>query len=203
VSALIAMVDARRHMLSYAGEPGQHFARVAAQQGAAFSSFPTISTAGLFYQSMGKDRYVLRWLHDHRNEELSFEGHALQPRLAPDGESIYFELVANRTSTMMQFDPSTAKVAPLTMPVPTDSTASVVSPDGTWVAFESVKNGPTQIWLRNLSSGTERQLTGGNCNSTSLAWELDSKAIVFASDCGRAFGLPTLYRANIFEKTNN
>jgi hypothetical protein len=200
VSALIAMVDARRHMLSYAGEPGQHFARVAAQEGAAFSSFPTILTAGLFYQSMGKDRYVLRWLHDHRNEELSFEGHALQPRLAPDGESIYFELVANRTSTMMQFDPSTEKIAPLTMPVPADSTAYVVSPDGTWVAFESLKNGPTLIWLRNLSSGTERQLTGGNCNSTSPAWELDSKAIVFASDCGRAFGLPTLYRANIFEK---
>lgn len=118
-------------MLSYADEPGQHFERVGAQEGAAFSSFPAVSRAGLFYQSMGKDRYVLRWLHDNRNEELSFEGHALHPRLAPDGDSIYFELVTNRTSTMMQFDPATGKAIPLTMPVPLDSAASVFSPDGT------------------------------------------------------------------------
>lgn len=202
VSTLIAVVDARRQMLSYAGEPRQHFARVAAQEGAVFSSFPTISKAGLFYQSMGKDRYVLRWLHGNRNDELSFEGHALHPRLAPDGESIYFELVANQTSTMMQFDPSTEKVTPLTMQVPADSTASVVSPDGKWIAFDSARNGPMQIWLRDLSSGTEKQLTGGNCNSTSPAWELDSKGIVFASDCERAFGLPALYRAEVMAKNN-
>ncbi|HEY2120834.1 MAG TPA: hypothetical protein VGH37_16715 [Candidatus Acidoferrum sp.] len=102
----------------------------------------------------------------------------------------------------MQFDPSTEKVTSLTMQVPADSTASVVSPDGKWIGFESAKNGPPQIWLRDLSSGTEKQLTGGNCNSTSPAWELDSKAIVFASDCERAFGLPALYRAEVTAKNN-
>jgi hypothetical protein len=31
---------------------------------------------------------------------------------------------------------------------------------------------------------------------------LDSKAILFASDCGRAFGLPALYRARVAENDN-
>jgi len=189
-------------MLSYANEPGQVFERVVVQSGANFSSFPVVSRAGIFYQSMGHDRYVLRWLHDGRNEKLSFEGQALHPRLAVDGESVYFELVANRTSKMMQFDPSTGKATPRAMPVPADSAVSVVSPNGKWMAFESAQNGPTQIWLRDLSSGQERRLTGGNCNSSSPAWELDSKALLFASDCGRAFGLPALYRAPVAGNEN-
>jgi hypothetical protein len=199
IAALISFVDAKRHMLNYAKEPGQRFERVVVQSGANFSSFPVVSPFGIFYQSMGPDRYVLRWLHDGRNEKLSFEGQALHPRLAPDGKSIYFELVANRVSTMMQFDPSTGKTTPRAMPVPTDSPISVVSPNGKWRAFESAQDGTTQIWLGDLSSGKATRLTGGNCNSSSPTWELDSNAILFASDCGRAFGLPALYRARLAE----
>lgn len=202
IAALISFVDAKRHMLNYANEPGQRFERIVVQSGANFSSFPVVSRAGIFYQSMGQDRYVLRWLHDGGNEKLSFEGQALHPRLAPDGESVYFELVANRVSTMMQFDPSTGKTTPRAMPVPADSPISVVSPNGKWKAFESAQDGPTQIWLGDLSSGKERRLTGGNCNSSSPTWELDSKAILFASDCGRAFGLPALYRARLAGNEN-
>jgi hypothetical protein len=197
ITTLISLIDAKRHMLNYANEPGQHFERIAVQSGAIFSSFPVVSRSGIFYQSMAQGRYVLRWLHDGRNDKLSFEGQALHPRLALDGESVYFELVANRISTMMQFDPSTGKATQRAVPVPLDSAVSAVSPDGKWMAFESVQNAPTEIWLRNLSSGQERRLTGGNCNSSSPAWELDSKAILFASDCGRAFGLPALYRARL------
>jgi hypothetical protein len=202
IAALISFVDAKRHMVSYEGEPGQRFERVAVQSGAIFSSYPVVSKAGIFYQSMGPDRYVLRWLHDGRNEKLTFEGQALHPRLAPDGESVYFELVANRVSTMMQFDPTTGKTTPRAMFVPVNSVVSVVSPNGKWMAFESAQNGPTQIWLCDLLSGQERLLTGGNCNSSSPTWELDSKAILFASDCGRAFGLPALYRARVAENDN-
>lgn len=79
--------------------------------------------------------------------------------------------------------------------VPADTAVSAVSPDGRWMAYESAQDGPVHIWLRDLTSGQERRLTGGNCNSSSPAWELDSKAILFASDCERAFGLPALYRA--------
>lgn len=202
VVTIIAFFDAKRHMVDYANEPDQHFRRVALQDGAVFSSFPVVSRAGIFYQSMGRDRYVLRWLHDQRNEELSFQGHALHPRLAPDGDSIFFELVANRTSSNMRFDPSTGRVIRQEAPIPVDFPDTVVSPDGEWAAFTSMQNGPMQIWLRNLSTGLERRLTGGNCNSSSPAWELDSRGILFASDCGRAFGLPALYRARLTENNN-
>jgi hypothetical protein len=199
-SATAAVVDGKRHMLSYVNEPGQRFERGVVQEGAVFSSFPAVSGAGIFYQSIGDDRYVIRWLHDNQNEELLFGGQAMHPRSAPDGKSIYFELVANGASTMMQFDPATRKAVPQPMPVPADSMASAVSPDGHWVAYESDREGPMQIWLRDLSTGRERHLTGGDCNNSSPAWELDSRTILFASDCGRAFGLPALFRAQIEQK---
>ena len=72
-----------------------------------------------------------------------------------------------------------------------------LSPDGKWIAFETARAGPKQIWVRNVASGTEEALTGGNCNSSSPAWELDSRSVIFASDCGRGIGLPSLYRARI------
>jgi tricorn protease len=151
---------------------------------------------------MGHDRYVLRWLHEGRSEEFSFEGQAVEPRLAPDGVSVDFELVANRSSTMMEFDPSSRKYTRIETAVQADKSATVVSPNGKWTAFESAEDGPTHIWLRDLSTGRERRLTGGNCNSSAPAWELDSKALLFASDCQRAFGLPALYRATIEENQN-
>jgi len=106
-----------------------------------------------------------------------------------------FELVAHGSSTMMLFDPARGTAVPSHTPVPGENTDSAVSPDGRWVAFTSDKTGTAQVWLRNVETGSERILTGGKCNSSSPAWELDSKAIVFASDCGRALGLPSLYRA--------
>jgi Tol biopolymer transport system component len=88
------------------------------------------------------------------------------------------------------------------MPVPADFPDAVTSPDGKWMTFTNARNGPMQVWVRELSSGQEKQLTGGNCNSSWPAWELDSKGIVFASDCGRAFGLPALYRASLPNNDN-
>jgi Tol biopolymer transport system component len=167
------------------------------QQGAMFSSYPAVSRFGIFYQSMGTGRYVLRWLHDNRNEELMFDGEAFHPiAITPDGP-IVFELVADQTSTMMQFDPETRKISPSVEAHQVDAATPVVSPDGKWAAFTSDRHGPEQVWLRNLADGQETQLTGGNCNSSSPAWDLDSKSILFASDCGRAFGLPALYRARL------
>src|ERR1700677_5123336 len=79
LAALIAFVDARQHMRAYAEEPGQRFERVAVEEGAIFSSYPAVSRAGIFYQSISGERYILRWLHDGRDEELAFAGQAFHP----------------------------------------------------------------------------------------------------------------------------
>jgi len=195
--ALISFLDAKRHMVSYAQEPAQKFEHVTVRPGAIFSSFPVAARAGVFYQSMGKDRYVLRWLHDGQNAELGFSGQALHPRLAADGESIDFELVASGVSTMMRFNPSSLTATSQTIAVPGDSPVPASSPDGRWLAFETERDGFSQISLKDLLYGTQIPLTSGNCNNSAPAWELDSKSILFASDCGRAFGLPALYRAPV------
>jgi hypothetical protein len=97
----------------------------------------------------------------------------------------------------MRFDPSTGRAAPAPLPAGAGTDAPTVSPDGKWAAFTRTSATSEQIWIRNLTTGKTEELAGGNCNSSSPAWELDSSAIIFASDCGRGFGLSVLYRAPI------
>ena len=194
---VIAAFDARRHQARYLLEPGRHFQRVALDRGTYLSTFPAVSSAGLFYQAMVRSGYVLRWLHDGQMEEFAFEGQAFHP-VAPSFEGpIYFELVKNGTSTTMTFDPVTRQVARAALPPRATTEGSVISPDGKWMAFESIQTGPKQIWLRDTESGKTQVVTGGNCNSSSPAWEEDSRTLIFASDCGRGLGMPVLYRASL------
>ena len=78
--------------------------------------------------------------------------------------------------------------------LPGDHTEPAVSPDGRWLVYTLDLAGTRQIWLDDLASHNTKQITRGNCNSYSPAWELDSLALIFASDCERGEGLPALYR---------
>jgi hypothetical protein len=197
----LSLADARRHMLAWANEPGRRYQQLAAAPGSLFSNYPVITRFGLFYQSMGDQRkgeagYVLCWSHG-RLDCRGFGGYALHPFApTPDGP-VWFELVGNRISTIMRFDPvnGTATSAPL--PAASGSRDSVLSPDGKWAAFTRTSATSEHLWLRDLATGKTTELAGGDCDSSSPAWELDSSAIVFSSDCGRAFGLPALYRAPV------
>jgi hypothetical protein len=196
-ATLIAAVDARRHAVRYVLEPGRHFQRIALDQGTYLSTFPAVSSAGLFYQAMVRSGYVLRWLHDGQVEEFSFQGQVFHP-VAPSFDGpIYLELVRNGASTTLTFDPTTKEVAPATLLPAGPIDGSVLSPDGKWMAFETTEAGPKQIWLRDMMSGKVQLVAGGNCNNSSPAWEEDSHALIFASDCGRGIGMPVLYRANL------
>jgi hypothetical protein len=131
-------------------------------------------------------------VHGGRIDALDFDGNALQPFAATADGHIGFELVAHGRSTFMQFDPSTGTAA-LATNAAVPSTG--VSPDGKWAVFSRQTPTSEQLWLKNLTTGQIEQLAGGNCENSSPVWDLDSSAIIFASDCGRAFGLPALYRA--------
>jgi hypothetical protein len=50
---------------------------------------------------------------------------------------------------------------------------------------------------RNAAEWKERQLTDGNFNSKSPAWDVNSVAFVFGSDCGRRIGLAVLSQTEI------
>jgi streptogramin lyase len=178
-------------------EPDKRDQLVAAEKGSLFVAFPAISRAGLFFQAQTRDGYVLRWQHGSAVEDFSFEGQALHPVAPGPAGPIYFELVAHGASKMMQFDPSTKKAAAVSMPVNIHPKNLAASPDGSRIAYTLEANGSQQIFIKNIATGQVKRLTGGNCNNSEPAWQLDGKAIVFASDCGRLVGLSALYRVEV------
>ena len=194
---LVAGIDASVHQRAYAREPGRRFTPFASEKGQIFSSFPVVTTSGVLFQAMDSRRYALGWVHGSAMEKVRFEGNVLFPRTAGRDGPVQFDLAAHGTSTAMEFDPRTRATAPAASRAVRTDVAT--SPDGRWVAFVSSGGGPQHLLLRDARSGEVRPFAEGNCNSSSPAWELDSKALIFASDCDRAYGTPALYRATLEE----
>jgi hypothetical protein len=198
VAALVALVSAGRSLAGYQQEPGRRWERVALQRGAIYSASPAVVRSGVVYDSIGSDRYVLRWLHDDRIEMFPFEGHAFHPiALSADGP-VRFELVAHGASTPMLFDLKTLKSVRQPGVVPKENEERLVaSPNGRWLAMTSTVSGSKQVWVSKTDGTGALRLTGGHCNSFGPVWDLDSKSLIFASDCGRGIGLTALYRARL------
>ena len=64
-----------------------------------------------------------------------------------------------------------------------------VSPDGTRVAVEVIGPAGTDIWIHDLSRGTETILTTGPANDRTPLWTPDGEWVVFASDREGQVGL--------------
>ncbi|MBV9503198.1 MAG: DUF2029 domain-containing protein [Acidobacteriaceae bacterium] len=208
LAAAVAIPFAWRRENAYLQEPGRHWERIAVQRGAIYSSSPAVLRSGIVYESIGRVHYVLRWFHDGHNEEFAFPGEAFHPiAQSPDGP-IEFELVAHRTSTTMLLDVFTKKLLRISptaperagvpyRPLDSGRFKQLISPDRHWLVSTKWSGGSQQIWLKRTTGGPAIQLTGGNCNSFSPSWDLNSSAVIFASDCDRGIGLPALYRARL------
>jgi hypothetical protein len=195
-------MDAQRRMQDYAAEPTARYPQIAVQPGVLFSGYPVVTRCGLFYQSMffngaGREGYVLRRLHDGRLDTFDFGGNEIRPVAGRDGCGIEFEHVALGRSTFLRLDPLTSRTEPAAAPADPDPDDGVVSPNRKWRVRVRETLTAQQLWLEETAGGEARLLAGGSCNNHSPAWELDSSAVIFASDCGRAYGLPALYRAPI------
>jgi protease II len=86
------------------------------------------------------------------------------------------------------------------MSVPTCSARyPTISPDGKWIAFSCEHGGSWQIQVMNLNTGEQVQLTNADCTSVSSVWTLDSKKLIYATDCGRGrgLGLTALAKLNV------
>jgi hypothetical protein len=73
-----------------------------------------------------------------------------------------------------------------------------ISPDGRWIAFSCEQGGSWQLHSMNLQTGGQSQLTDGDCNCISPAWTLDSKNLIYATDCGRGLGMTALAKLSAF-----
>jgi hypothetical protein len=199
---LISAIDAQRRMKDYEAEPVSRYQPIAIEPGALFSGYPVVTRCGIFYQGMvdaraGRAAYVLRWLHNGRHDTFDFGGNELRPVAAADGCGIEFEHVAHGRSTFLRLDPLTSRTEAITAPSNPSPADGVFSPDGKWRVRVHETATSEQLWLESTAGGEARQLAGGSCNNHSPVWELDSSAVIFASDCGRAYGLPALFRAPI------
>jgi len=198
---LISAMDAQRRIKDYAAEPTGRYQQIG-EPGALFSDYPVVTRCGLFYQTMmssgvGREGYVLRLLHDGRFQTFDFGGNELRPVAAGDGCDIEFEHVAHGQSMFLRLDPLKLRTEPAGSPAYPKPDDGVLSPDRKWRVFVRETLTSQQLWLENTAGSEAKELAGGSCNNHSPTWELDSSAVIFASDCGRAFGLPALYRAPV------
>jgi Tol biopolymer transport system component len=72
-----------------------------------------------------------------------------------------------------------------------------VSPDKLWLAFSRREGGHWNLWVEDLRNGSMHRVTDLDCNDTSPGWESNSTTVIYASDCGRAFGLSALQKLQI------
>ena len=96
---------------------------------------------------------------------------------------------------LSRFDPSSGIIRPLTeiggavrYPAP--------SPDGKDLAFSRRESGSWHLFVRDLESGLERQLTSAACNGTAPSWE-GPHTLLYVSDCGRALGMGAPVRVDL------
>jgi Tol biopolymer transport system component len=87
---------------------------------------------------------------------------------------------------------STGMVEPLTG-VAGPARYPAISNDGKRLAFSRRKWGSWQLVVRDLATGAEQQLTHTACNATLPSWE-DANTLLYATDCGRGFGLSAIAR---------
>jgi len=71
------------------------------------------------------------------------------------------------------------------------------SSDGQWLAYSHLEHGTWHVYVRNLRSNSTRRLVDGDCNSISPVWDLDSKGLIYATDCGRGLGMTALARIEV------
>jgi hypothetical protein len=123
---------------------------------------------------------------------------ASHPAFFPDGRRIVFALgpAGRRSIRALSLEDGGTQ----TLADGGDSFDPAVSPDGRWLAFAAAETGARQVWILDLVTGARRRLTQGACNNESPAWEANSNAVVFTSDCSRGLGLPALYRLNLVNK---
>jgi hypothetical protein len=202
LAAAIAAGTAARREIAYQQEPVRKCERAVTQRGAIYSSSPAVMRSGIVYEAIGRTHYVLQWAHEHRVDEFAFAGEALDPVAVSPNGPIRFRLIAHGASRNMLLDirnggTVTALGQGGRWEEQTSTRTAALSPDGRWVAFTGCRGGSEQIWIRRSDGGSPARLTGGDCNNFSPAWELDSRGLIFASDCDRGIGLPGLYRMRL------
>jgi len=98
---------------------------------------------------------------------------------------------------LFEVDPASGVIEEMRLPT-CSARYPAISADGEWIAFSCEQGGTWQVHVLNRHTGEEKLLTNSDCNSISPAWTLDSKELIYATDCGRGLGFTALAKLKVF-----
>jgi hypothetical protein len=75
-----------------------------------------------------------------------------------------------------------------------ESRYPALSPDRHWMAYSHLENGVWNLWILDRQTGATRRVADVPCNQIESSWEVDSKTIVYADDCGRSLWFTAIAR---------
>lgn len=114
-------------------------------------------------------------------EELPIKG-LFMPRLSPDGQEV--ALILLKDLWIRKVDGAMQQLTD----DPFIEMAPVWSPDQTQLAYTSDRSGKLAIYLRNLKTGKESELTALNSAVSGLAWSPDGQKIAYSISYGPRMG---------------
>jgi hypothetical protein len=72
-----------------------------------------------------------------------------------------------------------------------------LSPDGRWMAFSRLEHGVWNLWIREEQTGATHRVADVPCNQIESSWEVDSKTLIYADDCGRSVWFTAIARRRV------
>jgi Glycosyltransferase family 87/WD40-like Beta Propeller Repeat len=164
---------------------------------------PVVSSSGelLMYlrEMRGRGSLWIRWMKGERKPAFNQERELADPHydvreaaFSADNQ-IAFSSWAHERYELFAANPATGAITRMSS-VTCSARYPAFSADGKWMAFSCESSGVWQLVVMNLRSLQQRQLTTSDCNSITPVWTLDSKDLIYATDCGRALGITALAR---------
>jgi hypothetical protein len=119
---------------------------------------------------------------------------AVEPDYLPSAGRLIFTRLDSRKSSIWSFSPDARSALPQQLSASTSSNMDAdVSPDGTWVAFRSLRSGKPAIWISRTDGSGLRQLADIGAESYgNPRWSPDGRRIAFHA---RSQGKSQLYIA--------
>jgi hypothetical protein len=133
---VVAGCAAAGFVTAYPERPSPNAQPIVIQPNAIYSSSPVINRAGIFYESIQGERYVIEHWQGGQFDAYNANGHTFHPSLPDSGAKIYFELIAAGKSSIGFFDVSDHRSGVIEV-TPSEPHDPAISHDGQTLAFVS------------------------------------------------------------------